>query len=175
MSQKRRAAILAQLQTCEKITGEQFAQEYNVTRQVIVKDIAILRASGQEISSTPRGYFIPKKSEHAIFVIKSEHEAILPVLETELLTIVNHGGRIIDVIIDHHVYHEIRIVLDLVTPADVQNFIACFAESQDEPLLVLTHGVHYHTIEVETFEQEQAILAALAKLPEIQITKALDK
>lgn len=167
--------MIKQLERGEKVTGDQFAQEHKVTRQVIVKDIAILRASGHAIISTPRGYYIPKQETKRVFVIKSEHEATIPALAAELLIIASLGGRIVDVIIEHDVYQEIRIVVDLASVADVESFVAKFEASTDEPLALLTKGVHYHTVEVETEQQEQEILAALAKQEQVQVVKTLDK
>ena len=40
------------------IKGTDIADKYNVTRQVIVKDIAILRAKGFNIMATPDGYIV---------------------------------------------------------------------------------------------------------------------
>lgn len=175
MNQQRRQEILRSLSSGEKIKGDQFAKKYEVTRQVIVKDIAILRAEGHQIVSTPRGYFIHQEIGRHIFVLKNEHPATLEAMAAELRCIVEHGGVIVDVIIEHQVYHEIRIVLDLHTQKDIDIFMMKFAKSGDAPLLVLTKGLHYHTITVDTKKQEQEILQALAKMNDIQIVEVLDK
>ncbi len=169
MNEKRQQSIVAQLKE-QKLTGQQLAKQYNVTRQVIVKDIAILRAGGYDIISTPRGYYIAEKKEQILCVIKSVHDDSYEHISTELLTIVENGGTIIDVIVEHDVYHEIRIVLDLSTVADVKNYLAKVAIMKDRPLSVLTHGVHYHTIAMNKKEQQQQIFAALRKLENIECT-----
>lgn len=175
MSQQRRQEILMILGTGKKVKGEQLAQQYNVTRQVIVKDIALLRAEGHQIVSTPRGYYIHQDSDKHIFVLKSNHLPTREAMEAELHCIIAHGGSIIDVIIEHQVYHEIRIVLDLQTQCDIDKLMLKFKESGNEPLLVLTNGVHYHTIAVDRTEQEQAIIKALEKIPNFKIVEILDK
>ena len=43
------------------ISGENLAKNFDVTRQVIVQDIAILRAGGKNIISTNRGYYLNEK------------------------------------------------------------------------------------------------------------------
>ncbi|MGL4952189.1 MAG: 3H domain-containing protein [Culicoidibacterales bacterium] len=166
MSAQRQQAIAKQLTGSGKVTGDQFAKMYQVTRQVIVKDIAILRARGYEIISTPRGYYIPQQQHKKMFVIQSEHEPSIQAVAVELFTIVELGGHVLDVIIEHQVYEEIRIVLDLTSVHDVENFIVKFNKSDDRLLALLTKGFHYHTIEVETMAQKQAILAALQKVNE---------
>lgn len=175
MSHKRRQEILMILQNRKKVKGEELAQHYEVTRQVIVKDIALLRAEGHQIVSTPRGYYIQGDTKQHIFVLKSEHAATLTAIEAELRCIIEHGGMIIDVIIEHQVYHEIRIVLDLKTQRDVEKFIAKFAKSGDQPLLVLTKGIHYHTIATDSKQEEKTIIDALKKIPTLNMVETLDK
>ena len=52
----RRQAILDRLRTADRpVSASSLAAELNVSRQIIVGDIALLRAGGAEISATPRG------------------------------------------------------------------------------------------------------------------------
>lgn len=175
MSKQRQQAILAQLQTKQKVTGTDLANQYGVTRQVIVKDIALLRAAGYAIHSTPRGYFVPEQEQQHLFVLKSEHEPTFAMLALELVTIVEHGGTVIDVIIEHPIYHEMRIVLDLASVADVNAFIAQFQAVDAEPLATLTHGVHYHTISVADVAQEKIIVDHLQAVMKVELVNSLDK
>jgi transcriptional regulator of NAD metabolism len=58
-SNERRDKILSLLRMGGRpVTGNEFADMFSVTRQVIVKDIAIIKAEGVEIISTHAGYKI---------------------------------------------------------------------------------------------------------------------
>jgi transcriptional regulator of NAD metabolism len=50
------AALLAQSE--QPLRASALAQRYRVSRQVIVGDIALLRASGTAIVATPKGYIL---------------------------------------------------------------------------------------------------------------------
>lgn len=126
-------------------TGQELAEKLGVTRQVIVKDIAILRAKGIEILSTPKGYIILKEQSHDIEkVIAVFHNA--EQMEDELKTIVKYGATIKNVIIEHALYGEITAMMMIKTLVDIENFVNKFKEHNAEPLSALTGGVHLHTI-----------------------------
>lgn len=140
--------------------GQELAEELRVTRQVIVKDIAILRAEGTKIIATPEGYMIPsdnKKGIEKIIAISHSREDI----ENELQIIVKYGGLIKDVIVEHPLYGEIKAMLMVKTPYDVQNFISKIKQYDAEPLLSLTRGIHLHTIEADTKENMKKIIDEL--------------
>jgi transcriptional regulator of NAD metabolism len=64
VSETRRKAILEKLETSsDPITGTALADFFQVSRQVIVQDIALLRASGLGILATSNGYLIPKAQD----------------------------------------------------------------------------------------------------------------
>jgi len=131
------------------VKGSELAERMGVSRQVIVQDIAILRAAGEGILATPQGYLIPERagSSRIRKTIVSRHlgtEAI----DEELKLIVDEGGRLIDVIVEHPIYGEIRGNLMISTRHDVEEFMKRIVEEHAEPLSVLTEGVHLHTIEV---------------------------
>lgn len=129
----------------EPIKGQELASMYEVTRQVIVKDIAIMRAEGIEIISTPKGYMILKNDgENVRSVIAVNHSR--DAMEEELKIIVKYGAIIEDVIVEHPLYGEIRGMLMLKTMYDVDNFYNSFKNYSVEPLSALTNGVHLHTI-----------------------------
>jgi len=131
--------------------GNNIAKKLNVTRQVIVKDIAILRASGENIISTPEGYIIPKAKKviyRRVFAVLHNVDEI----QEELTIIVKHGGTVVDVIVEHPLYGEIRGMLMLKTIFDVQKFVEKYKTLKAEPLSKLTGGVHLHTVEAEEEE-----------------------
>lgn len=164
MSSKERRKIIEEL--LSKSTGAQkgtsLAKELGVTRQVIVKDIAILRAEGTNIIATPEGYIIPRddrpKVKRIIAVCHSPEE-----IEDELTCIVKFGGSIENVIIEHPVYGEIRGMLMIRTLYDVQSFMEKCKEYRAEPLSALTKGVHIHTIEADNEEIMDRIISELKK------------
>lgn len=144
----------------EPLKGHILAEDLGVTRQIIVKDIAILRAAGVSIIATPKGYIISKdKSNRIQKVIALYHKS--EDIEDELSTIVKFGGIIEDVIIEHKLYGEIRGVLMIKTLFDIENFVSKLKEYEAEPLCILTGGVHLHTISVEDEKSLKNILLQL--------------
>ena len=56
---ERRTAIINQIKNSTvPVSGKALAAQYAVSRQVIVQDIALIRAAGHEIISTNRGYLL---------------------------------------------------------------------------------------------------------------------
>ena len=150
----RRKEILKILDESEKtIKGLDLAKELGVSRQVIVQDIAILRAKGERILATPQGYIKARSSENkniveSIVCKHSNNEEI----EEELQIILDYGGKILDVIVEHPVYGEIKSPLQIASRYDLDEFLKNLEETEAEPLSALTEGVHIHTIEVESEE-----------------------
>ena len=162
MSSKDRRKLIEELliKRREPQKGHNLAQELGVTRQIIVKDIAILRAEGIDIIATPEGYIIPIKDKHKVKrVIAVCHKP--EQIEDELTCIVKFGGKIEDVVIEHPVYGEIRGMLMIKTLYDVQSFLEKCKEFNAEPLSTLTGGIHIHTIEAENEEIMERIINEL--------------
>lgn len=140
--------------------GQDIAEELYVTRQVIVKDIAILRAGGLDIIATPEGYLMPKDEKiniQRVLPFSHSRESI----GDELQCIIKYGGTVRDVIVEHPVYGEIRAMLMVKTLYDIQSFVKKVEEYNAEPLLSLTKGVHLHTIEAESEENIDNIVKEL--------------
>ncbi|NLN06206.1 MAG: transcription repressor NadR [Firmicutes bacterium] len=159
---QRRAAILDLLKKAEEpVTGTELAARFGVSRQIIVQDIALLRAAGERILATPQGYLLPQlqKSDAVQAVVACRHTRADIV--SELSLVVDLGGRILDVIVEHPLYGEIRGNLLIASRRDVQNFVKQLGRSQAQPLAVLTAGVHLHTIEAPTAAALDEIVAAL--------------
>lgn len=151
--EQRREAILNLLQNQKKpISGAYLAQMYKVSRQVVVQDIALLRAKGNDILATARGYILNKETNsiyHRVVLVKHTEKET----EDELNTIVDNGGWIRDVIILHPVYGELVGDLVLKTRRDVREFVAKLKDSKANPLFKLTDGIHMHTIEASSEEE----------------------
>ncbi|MGC2330916.1 MAG: transcription repressor NadR [Candidatus Acidiferrales bacterium] len=142
------------------VPGGEIAKHFRVSRQCLVQDVAILRASGAEILATPTGYRLPAESNRA-------HRAILACkhpperTEEELQILLDHGVRILDVIVEHPLYGELRGSLMLESRADLQDFLAHVRASHAALLSSLTGGVHLHTVEAS---RSQMISRAKAEL-----------
>jgi transcriptional regulator of NAD metabolism len=163
LTEERREQILYILNTKdEPITGSDLAKKFNVSRQVIVQDIAVLRAKGINIMATSNGYYISKRNEdnRNIKTIICKHEGY-DSIEKELTIIIDMGGKVLDVIIDHPVYGEIRCPLMINSRYDLEKFVKKVKEVKAEPLAVLTGGEHIHTIEVPNDEVYDIILNKL--------------
>lgn len=164
-NEERRAAILRALQDSDKpITGAQLSEAFGVTRQVIVADVAILRARNERVVATTQGYVILPASQTAVVrqAVASRHSASAEDLQAELYTIVDNGGTVLDVTVEHPVYGEITGTLRLSSRAEVDMFVAKLAQAGAEPLLVLTGGLHLHTIEGRDEKVIERVLLALA-------------
>jgi uncharacterized protein len=162
MSSKDRRKLIEELliKRREPQKGQDLAVEFGVTRQVIVKDIAILRAEGVDIVATPEGYIMQRKEMHKLKrIIAVSHRS--DSIEEELTCIVKFGGTIEDVIIEHPLYGEMRGMLMIKTLYDVQNFMKKFKEYKAEPLSALTGGVHIHTITADSEETMNRIINEL--------------
>lgn len=128
------------------IPGGEMAKRLRVSRQCLVQDIAILRAAGEEIVATPRGYRLPE-------VVNHTHRAVLACrhaperTEEELQILVDHGVKILDVIVEHPLYGELRGSLMIESRADVQDFLQRVKATHASLLSSLTEGVHLHTVE----------------------------
>ncbi len=151
---KRREAIIAMLATNRQpISGTDLAKLYQVSRQVIVQDIALLRASNRNIISTNKGYLLLQEEEQKNKIrrtMKMLHKN--EDMEEELYTIVDLGGRILDVVVEHDIYGQIMVDLIINNRADVDSFLEKTKKFQTKPLNELTGGIHFHTIEADSKE-----------------------
>ncbi|SDC59544.1 MULTISPECIES: transcription repressor NadR [unclassified Candidatus Frackibacter] len=146
-AKERRKEIQNLLTAAEKpITGSQLAKKLGVSRQVIVQDVALLRAQGSEILATSQGYTLPQKSTKMVTkTIACKHSG--SDIRNELETIIKYGGRVKDVSIEHPLYGELKGMLMIQSKDDLNAFINKYQNNTVKPLLTLTEGVHLHTIE----------------------------
>lgn len=126
------------------MSASSLAAELNVSRQIIVGDIALLRAGGAEISATPRGYVLPRATDGITRTIACRHT--LEQTGTELDILVDNGCTVLDVIVEHPVYGQLTGQLHLSSRYDVGQFLQKVSRSGARPLSALTGGVHLHTI-----------------------------
>ncbi|MCF0144370.1 MAG: transcription repressor NadR [Firmicutes bacterium] len=148
------------------VTASVLAERMSVSRQIIVGDIALLRAGGADIIATSRGYLLNKEKSKAF-----EYTGIIPCqhgaeqLKDELYTIVDFGGTVIDVSIEHSIYGEICGQLGLASRFDVDEFVKKVQESPNStPISALTGGVHLHRIGCQSEDIFLKIKGALTDL-----------
>lgn len=155
-SNERREKLLHILKTSNKpVKGEALAKELNVSRQIVVKDIALLRASGIDILATSTGYIIYSFEKREFEIKSKNHETTEELLE-ELQIIVDLGGKIKDVIVDHPTYGTIKADLNVSSNRDIKKFMDKTNRDGFKQLSSLSQQYHIHTIEVpddETLEE----------------------
>lgn len=149
---ERREQLVQLLEDAEgAISGGQIAKLLGVSRQVIVQDIALLRACNIEVLSTTKGYILNKPKKTAVtrtFFVKHDTQQI----EDELCTIVDHGGRVLDVQVAHPIYGSISTPLVLENRAEVYDFVEKVTQKKTTPLKELTNGEHSHMVEAASEE-----------------------
>ncbi|MBU3106064.1 transcription repressor NadR [Clostridium gasigenes] len=152
----RRESIVKLLRKNNKaIKGIDLANRFGVTRQIIVKDIAILRAKGSNIIATPEGYIYNIDINRVKSIIAVNH-SIDNMIE-ELQVVVKYGGIIENVIVEHPLYGEIIGNMMIKNLNDLNKFEESFKNIDAKPLSELTNGIHLHTISADTEEDIEAI------------------
>lgn len=154
LGDERRRLILEWLQkTREPITGSDLARRANVSRQVIVQDISLLKAMNHPIIATPQGYIYLGTKED------KEIRQVIPCIHSpkdtreELYIMVDHGVTVLDVIVEHPIYGELTASLMHKSRHDVDQFIEKLEATGASLLSELTSGIHLHTVQAETKEQ----------------------
>ena len=161
IANERRRSIIEYLSVSEvPLSATSLANQYTVSRQVIVGDIALLRAEGYDILATPRGYVmhISEKGKYIrqIACVHTRNE-----LEDELVSIVDLGGKILDVVIEHPLYGQLIGQLQISSRYDATQFSKKVEIDNTQLLSNLTKGVHLHTIECEDEQSYLRILEVL--------------
>ena len=158
----RRREIVKRLRETEKpISATRFAKAFDVSRQIIVGDVALLRATGVEIVATARGYMLEQPLEGIERKIACQHTP--EQTREELSVIVAKGGEVVDVSIAHPLYGELIGSLRIQSEKDIDKFMDKYQKEHATLLSVLTGGVHLHTIRCADEETFQEIKEALRK------------
>lgn len=158
----RRQEILKNIKESDRpVSGSKLAKDYDVSRQVIVQDIALLRASGYDIISTNRGYVLEGQTcAERVFKVRHTDEQ----LETELCTIVDLGGQVKNVMVNHKVYGHIEAELGITSRRKVKEFLEDIESGKSIPLKNITSDYHYHTVTADSEETLGLIEDELRKL-----------
>lgn len=148
--EERRERILDTIKSSSApVAGARLAEQLEVSRQVIVQDIALLRAAGEDILSTNRGYYIRRrKNVTKEFKVSHTDEQI----EDELNQIVDLGGKVLDVFVNHKVYGRIQAELNIGSRRQVKDFVETIRSGKSSPLKNITSNYHYHTVEADSEE-----------------------
>lgn len=164
-SERRQKIISVLLKATEPISGTALAKMFGVSRQVIVQDMALLRASDKNILSTSSGYMIFSslsgfgKVRRCIKIKHSDDE-----IRREMEIIVDNGGKMLDTILEHPIYGQISVDLFIADKKDIDEFLSKAPEGKT--LMSLTGGVHFHTIEAENEKILDTIENELKKMEE---------
>ena len=131
------------------VSGTMLAKEFEVSRQVIVQDIALIRAAGYDIISTHRGYLLNEPiSVSRVFKVQHTDEQT----EEELYSIVDLGGTVANVMVNHKVYGQMEAELNINSRKKAKDFIDDLKSGKSSPLKNITSNYHYHTVEADSEE-----------------------
>ncbi len=168
-AESRRKEILAIVGNSDNaLPAAVLAEKLGVSRQVIVQDIAILRANGYDIISTNRGYILATKKSSASRVFKCRHTFEQIVDEGYL--IIGLGGRVEDIFVNHRVYGRITARLELYNNTHVEELYRSLVSGASKPLMAVTDGYHYHTVSApdeQTLDKIDSALREAGDLIEI--------
>jgi hypothetical protein len=160
-AQQRRAGLLEVLQTAEApVSAASLAARFQVSRQIIVGDVALLRAAGNPIEATPRGYVVTTAPQGLIRTVACCHSS--QDMERELNLMVDNGCTVLDVVVEHPVYGQLSGGLHIASRYDVAQFLRRVNDAGAMPISGLTHGIHLHTLSCPSEDAYLRVKAALA-------------
>ena len=161
--EERRAELIKILENSTKpISGTELARQFQVSRQVIVQDIALLRAINKNILATNKGYVLfreveqKNKVQRSVCVCHEDHDIL-----NEFECILDFGAKILDCTVEHEVYGQISVDLVIQSMEDARKFVVQLEKCDSKSLNILTDGIHYHTIEAASARVLDAVERAL--------------
>ena len=158
---ERRKLILQKLKAANTaVTGRELAELCQVSRQIIVSDIAMLRAEGMSIIATSQGYLLNGRREGEQYEIElycASAEALL----RELELVVDNGGMICGSVIDYGMYGSLSCRLALSSRRDITRWMDQARDLGICPFSLLGGGAHTLIIETEHREDYDAVCRAL--------------
>lgn len=161
-AEERRAEILRALHRAgAPLSAGALAQRLGVSRQVVVGDVALLRAAGSPVLATPRGYVLQTAGapDGLVCTVACRHSA--EQIADELYAVVDCGCRVLDVIVEHPVYGQLSGQLQISSRYDADAFCEALRLNHAQPLCRLTGDIHLHTLWCPTPEQRDKAVAAL--------------
>lgn len=159
-TERRKRIVELMRRSSAPLSGTALGKATGVSRQVVVQDIALLRTEGYPVTATARGYLLdePRACMRLFKVCHTDEQT-----EDELTTVVDLGGCIQDVMVNHRIYGEVSAPLNIRSRRDVQNFIKDIKSGKSAPLMNITSGYHFHHIAAESEEILDEIEGALQK------------
>ncbi|MBD5083820.1 MAG: transcription repressor NadR [Clostridiales bacterium] len=159
---ERRQRILEYLKGADRpLSATALAQKLAVSRQIIVGDVALLRAAGEGIIATPRGYVLERPRTGVVGTVACLHSG--EDMERELTLMVDQGCTVENVIVEHPVYGQLTGPLELSSRYDISEFIRKVEKNAARPLSALTDGIHLHTLRCPDQETLDRTVAALER------------
>ena len=157
--EERRTKLLDILSSSNSpVSGGTLSKELDLSRQIIVQDISLLRANGATIFSTNKGYLLQEEKKYSrVFKVYHSDDQV----EEELSTIVDAGGQIRDVFVYHKVYGILKADMGIKSRRDIRSYMEEISSGKSSLLKNVTSGYHYHTIDAESEEILDAIQAEL--------------
>ena len=160
---ERRETILHLLhQTGGALSATALARQLGVSRQIIVGDVALLRAGGLDIAATPRGYVLSGQRPGLVRTLACRHRS--DEMESELNAIVDQGCTVLDVIVEHPIYGQLTGPLHISSRYEVSQFVSRCREQSAAPLSLLTEGIHLHTVVCPDEDSFQRVRLSLKEL-----------
>lgn len=160
-NKERRRLILQKLKsTNTSVTGRELAELCQVSRQIIVSDIAMLRAEGAKILATSQGYLMEREKDSevkALALAVPDTEA----LRRELELIVDNGGTIRGVSVEYGMYGTLRCAVSLCSRRDIRKWGEQLQEMHMKPLALVAGGAHTLYVEMENAEAGEEICRLL--------------
>lgn len=147
---ERRKLLLSLMQQSQSpISGSELGKRTGVSRQVVVQDMALLRTEGYPILSTTKGYCLERADQgQSVRIFKVCHTD--DQVEDELESIVDLGGTVLDVMVNHRVYGKMTAALNIRSRRDVRVFADNMRSGKSVPLLNVTAGYHFHTVAADS-------------------------
>ena len=158
---QRRESILEKLSAAKApVSASALAGQLGVSRQIVVGDVALMRAGGAQIDATPRGYQLHPAEKGFTGILACVHSTE-DEMRTELYTVVDQGGVVVDVTVENSLYGELCGNLNIASRYDVDNFIRQAKDTPECLLSRMTGGVHLHTLHCPDAGTFQRIKKAL--------------
>ena len=152
------------LNSDKPLSGSALAKYFHVSRQVIVQDIALLKARNIDIIATNRGYVCHTAKFERVYACYHT----MDLMETEMNAIVDCGGCIENVFVEHDVYGRLKADMNISSRKQVKQFMEDIRSKKSKPLTDLTSGYHSHTISAKSVEDLNSIEEALKDLHILQ-------
>ncbi len=155
---RRKEIALYLMSKQEPTSGTELSERFHVSRQIIVQDVALLKAQGYEVVSTHYGYVINKSPlVERVFKLFHKREQT----REELMIIVSNGGTVVDDFVWHKVYGKIEAKLNLFSEYHIDKFLEGVRTGKSTELMDITGGYHYHTVRADSESTLNAIEKAL--------------